>query len=58
MRVLAIWITGIAAFGILGSLVGFALAKNSTGEWAGAIAGVFLFVCVRLWFAAPRANSD
>jgi hypothetical protein len=58
MRVFVIWTTGIVASGILGSLVGWALAKNSPGEVAGAAAGVCAFVCLRLWFAKPRTNSN
>jgi hypothetical protein len=49
MRVLAVWIAGLVAFAVFGSLVGWALAKNATGEWAGVIAGTCAFVCVRLW---------
>jgi hypothetical protein len=58
MRVLIIWIMGIIALSIVGSLVGFALAGNSKGEWAGAIAGTCAFVCLRLWFGKQRQVSD
>jgi hypothetical protein len=54
MRVLTIWIAGLVALTLLGSLVGFSLARNSTGEWVGAVAGACIFVCLRLWFAEPR----
>jgi len=58
MRVFVIWITGIVALGAFGSLVGFALASNRTiGEYVGTVAGVCLFLCLRLWFAKPSANS-
>jgi hypothetical protein len=33
MRVLIIWISGIAALSLVGSLLGFAFAGNSKGEW-------------------------
>lgn len=59
MRVLVIWVTGIVALGTFGSLAGFALANNrTTGEYYGAIAGVCLFICLRLCFAKPAANSN
>ena len=50
MRVLVIWITGIVALSLIGSLFGFALAGNSKGEVAGAVAGACAFVCLRMWF--------
>lgn len=54
MRVFVIWVMGIIALALVGSLFGFALAGNSKGEWAGAIAGACSFVCLRLWFDKPR----
>lgn len=56
MRALAIWITGLVAFGLFGSMIGWGLAHNHYGEGAGAVAGVCLFACLRLWF--PNARSD
>lgn len=58
MRIFAIWMMGIVALGLLGSLVGWALAKNATGEYAGAVAGACGFICLRLWFARPAASSS
>jgi hypothetical protein len=59
MRVFVIWITGIVALGTFGSLVGFALANNrNIGEYTGTVAGICLFICLRLWFAKPSANSN
>jgi len=57
MKVLLIWVMGIIAFSLLGSLVGFALAGNSKGETAGYVAGACAFVCLRLWLAKPRQGS-
>ena len=58
MRVFVIWVMGIVALGLLGSLIGWALAKNSLGEYVGAVAGACGFVCLRLWFAKPSTNSN
>jgi hypothetical protein len=54
MRAVVIWITGLAAFSIIGSLAGFSLSDNrDIGEHAGAAAGACLFICLRLWIAKP-----
>ena len=58
MRVLIIWVMGIVAFSLIGSLIGFALAVNNKGEWAGAIAGACAFICLRLWLAKPYQISN
>ena len=59
MRVFLIWVTGIVALGLFGSLAGFALANNKiAGAHGGTIAGICLFICLRLWFAKPPENSN
>lgn len=50
MRILAIWISGLAASGIFGSTVGYALAGDMGGFW-GFLAGALAFTCFRLWTA-------
>lgn len=62
MKTVALWITGMAASGIFGGFVGMALAGvagdggNSammtaaqSGILFGAPAGIFTFICARLW---------
>lgn len=58
MRVFAIWFMGIVSFGLLGSLVGFALTKQNTGEWTGVAAGACAFICLRLWLGERRSKSN
>ena len=63
IRITAIWVCGLLGAGIVGGLIGGALWGVETeswlgGEFAGFLAGAFLFACLRLWFAPPSKNSN
>jgi hypothetical protein len=57
MRTAAIWVFGLVSFFFFGGFAGMALVGTQTflmargnGHFWGALAGVCLFACLRLWF--------
>jgi uncharacterized membrane protein YfcA len=50
-QTIGVWVSGLAACGLIGAMVGAYLAKdsNDSGGFLGAIAGVLTFACLRLW---------
>lgn len=53
MRTFFLWLTGILASAIVGSLVGGQLSTgySNDGAFLGMIAGPLIFTCARLWLA-------
>src|SRR5262245_35321171 len=53
-RAVAIWVFGLLASAIIGGLVGSRLEPMYSYDWEawGALAGMFIFACLRLWLAA------
>jgi len=64
MRTLGIWIFGLLAAGLAGSIIALALIRPPAGDgqfltfFGGFLSGTFAFACARLWFAAPSKNSN
>jgi hypothetical protein len=58
-RTIAIWVFGLLASTIVGGMVGSRFDTYSTDNafW-GMLAGIFGFICLRLWLAGPRAKSS
>jgi hypothetical protein len=55
-RTIAIWVFGLLASSIAGNLIGNWLDTYRTG-WGGLLgipAGLFAFVCIRLWMSERR----
>ena len=53
MRRVSIWVFGILAFGILGSLIGGQMVISGGGT-KGFFGGAFAFACIRLWLGDPK----
>ncbi|MCZ6848267.1 MAG: hypothetical protein O7F75_05395 [Alphaproteobacteria bacterium] len=49
-RKIAIWVFGLLASGIFGSLIGQQLDNFDGGVW-GFLGGIFTFSCFRLWLS-------
>ena len=59
-RTIAIWITGLLASGIFGSLISdrlFSSGFESQGV-TGFFGGMLAFACIRLWLATPPKISS
>ncbi len=57
-RRIAIWVFGLLASGIFGSLIGQQL-EYMDGGISGFFGGAFAFACIRLWLTdTPRSDSN
>jgi hypothetical protein len=60
VRTVAIWVFGLLASAIVGSLLGSRMEPPYSYDWGvwGALAGMFTFACLRLWLAGPQAKNS
>lgn len=61
MRTFGIWLFGILASAIVGRIAGSRFETVSTSGamvLLGMLAGIFMFVCLRLWFGQARKISN
>lgn len=49
MRLVAIWVSGLLATAMFGTMIGHALAEYDGGGAFGFVAGALAFTCFRLW---------
>jgi hypothetical protein len=56
LRVVALWVFGLLASAIIGGIVGSRLSTDAYSDYGvwGALAGMFAFACIRLWFGGPQ----
>jgi hypothetical protein len=59
-RTIAIWIFGLLASAILGGMAGGRLdtGYSDANAFWGVLAGMFAFVCLRLWLAGPSPKNS
>jgi hypothetical protein len=57
-RTIAIWVFGLLASAMVGGMIATRLAPPYAHDWDvwGAFAGIFTFICLRLWLAGPSAK--
>jgi hypothetical protein len=53
-KLLVLWVSGLSAGGIFGNLVGGQLSYD--GATSGALGGMFIFICLRLWLSETKRN--
>lgn len=58
IRTIVIWVFGILAGALGGLLVASLLVPPYARDWGGlgAVAGIFIFICLRLWLAGARSR--
>jgi hypothetical protein len=56
MRTFALWVFGLFASGIFGSMVGSWFWPSAEYGFFGFIGGMCAFACARLWLGSPKAN--